>query len=568
MRGDFRIVCAIALLLGPCAAVAATYTVGPSGRQYTQLSALFNARNLAPGDVVLVDGNAVYSGAIVVGDDDSGAAGNPVIIRWRRDPGTSRPVLQGGAHTIKFQQSDHVVLDGFEIRGGSSTCVFNEAHDVTVRDSVIHACPAHGILGADLNSGSFTLEYSEIFDAGAGQTKHPIYMQSDEVAHPGSVFRMRYNYVHNGNGGNLLKSRHERNEIYYNWFEGGAYQELELIGPDCETQAPAWTPGLRTEHSDVVGNVIVHTSTSWNNALRIGGDLNGRNMGHVRLVNNTILFPRSGSTTAILVQLGQGRLEMHNNLVYQTSTPGPAVVRENPAASVDTPVCAPFDREPWASGRKSSGSNNWVQTGASLVPAEWSGTLRGTDPMFADIAQRQLRPRAGSPLIDKGSNAPPAPAGAPFPSPLLLPQSDPPIHARLAIGSEQARMTVGGIDIGALESVAAGEWILVEGAQPLIPPPATVDAGAVPPQTSPLQPFSFLLPAADQNVKPPILLPASDQNVKLPHRRLWWLAAPLPWSCLLPPAWAWSLPLEAYLRVTHCAGDQNGGWSPTAWKRE
>ena len=34
------------------------------------------------------------------------------------------------------------------------------------------------------------------------------------------------------NGGNAVKSRAQRNEIYYNWIEGAVYHELELIGPD------------------------------------------------------------------------------------------------------------------------------------------------------------------------------------------------------------------------------------------------------------------------------------------------------------------------------------------------
>jgi hypothetical protein len=225
------------LVLMSSIAEARTFTVGPAGREYTQLSSVFNANDLAPGDIVEVDGNATY-GSVVVGDDDGGAPGNPVIIRWRRVVGASRPALQGGIHTIKFQQSNHVVFEGFEVRGGTSTCVFSEADDVTVRDAVIHGCPGHGILGADLNSGSFTLEYSEIYDAGSGSTRHPIYMQSDEIAYPGSVFRMRFNYVHNGNGGNLLKSRHERSEIHSNWFEGSVYQEIELIRPTAGRARP------------------------------------------------------------------------------------------------------------------------------------------------------------------------------------------------------------------------------------------------------------------------------------------------------------------------------------------
>ncbi len=53
-----------------------------------------------------------------------------------------------------------------------------------------------------------------------GISAHQIYMATDESAHPGSVFRMQFCYMHDGAGGNNVKSRSERNEIYYNWIEG------------------------------------------------------------------------------------------------------------------------------------------------------------------------------------------------------------------------------------------------------------------------------------------------------------------------------------------------------------
>lgn len=557
MRPDIRTAGLLILsALAAAPAAAATYTVGPSGRQYTQLTALFNSAsvNLQPGDIVLVDGNATYAGGIVVREDDGGAAGNPVTIRWRRDPGTSRPKIEGGTHSIKFQESNHVVFEGFEVSGGASSCVFNAANDVTVRDSVIHDCPAHGVLGADIGSGTLTLEYNEIYNAGQGTQRHAIYVASDEVAFPDSVFRMRYNYVHDGKGGNLLKSRHERNEIYYNWFEGAVYQEMELIGPDCEAQAdnPGWTPGLKTENSDVVGNVIIHTATGWPNALRIGGDLNGRNMGHVRLVNNTILLDRSGSVNAILVQLGQGRLELHNNVFYQSKGPSPAIVRENPASDVDVPYCAPLDREPWVLGRKVTGSNNWVQNGAVLVPSasEWSGTLKGGNPASwsdSDIAQRLLRPKAGTALVNAANPAPPAPIGSPFPTPLLVPIQDPPFRIKLAIGDQRVRGTGNGLDIGAFEVAEAspgGEPKPMEGAQPLIPPrsqqplASPAQAAATPP-----------LPSADKPASAPVrvAVPAVSDTVEAPsamRRRQYYLALVF---CLAPqPPTEWLMPLDAF----------------------
>lgn len=487
-----RFLCLAALLaMIPAAASATTYTVGPSGRQYTQLSAVFSNNNLAAGDIVEVDGNATYTGGIVVGDDDGGTEANPVIIRWRRVAGATRPVLQGGGHTIKFEQSNHIVFEGFEVRGGTTTCIFSEAHNVTVRDAYIHDCPSHGILAADQNSGAFTLEYSEIANSGQGNTRHAIYMQSDEVAFPDTVFRMRYNYVHDATGGVLVRVRHQRAEIYYNWIEGSDLHEIELIGPDCETQKPAWTADLRREDADVVGNVIIHDSGSRSgNALRIGGDLEGRNQGRTRLANNTIIFDRAGAVNAVLVQLGQGSLEMQNNAIYQPSG-SPAIVRENPASDVDVPTCGPQSREPWSGGRKVAGSNNWVQTSASLVPAEWTGTVRGTDPRFTNVAQRSLRPLAGSPLINAGNNSPVTPAAFPFPTPLVLAAFDPPLRAKMGIGAQKARTALGGtIDIGALEefeSTGGSTPIRVNGSQPMIPPRGQAPA-ASPTQSSPQAP--------------------------------------------------------------------------------
>ena len=454
-------------------ASAATYTVGRTGRQHTQLSQVFTSRDLAPGDVVEVDGNATYTGGIVVGENDGGAPGNPVVIRWNRAVGTTRPVLQGGQHTIKFQRANHVVFEGFEVRGGTSTCVFSEAHDITVRDALITACPSHGILGADQNSGSFTLEYSEFSHTGAGTTRHSVYMQSDEVAYPGAMFVMRHNYVHSGTGGNLLKVRHERSQIHYNWFEGAVYQAMELIGPDCQTQQATWTPDLKREDIEVLGNVIVHTA-SWRNAIRVGGDLNGRSQGRARLVNNTIVFDRAGAANAVMVQLGQESLEMHNNVIYQTAAgSSPSIVYENPAADVEVPYCAPLGREPWTTGRKVAGSHNWVQNGAQRVPSEWSNTYQGSDPMLADIAQRRLRPRAGSPLLAMAHPAPPTPATFPYPSPTERPAYDPPMRAKLALGAALPRLKpAAGPAIGAFEQVGSDEDtgpIRVNGAQPLIP---------------------------------------------------------------------------------------------------
>ncbi|MEL1263983.1 hypothetical protein [Pseudoxanthomonas putridarboris] len=447
--------CALLLWLAATQAVCAkTYTVGPSGRQYTQLADVFRENDLEPGDVIAVDGDAVYDGGIVVGEDDGGSAEAPVVIQWRRGVGKQRPILKGGQyHTIKFQQSNHVTLEGFEVTGGPNSCIFSEAHGITVRDVIVRDCPGHGILGADRLSGSFTLEYSEIRNSGNGMGQHPIYMQSDEVAFPGSVFRMRFNYLHAGRGGNLVKVRHERSEIHYNWLEGAAYQALELIGPDCWEQQEGWTTALKREDAEVVGNVIIQ-SGRWANAIRIGGDLNGRSEGHVRLLNNTIVFDRPGPANAVMVQLGAGSLEMYNNVVYQSIGGTPALVRENDVDDTPEP-CGPQERAPWSDGRRVAGSGNWIQRGAS-APPEWTQTVIGEAPGLVDVDQLSLRPGPASPLVRRGVPQAATLSATAFVSPLAEVLFEPPLRTRIEPGSERRRQDdPAAPDIGALSGADA-----------------------------------------------------------------------------------------------------------------
>ena len=171
-----RAMLAIASICCAGIAHAATYQVGPT-RPRTTLNQLFAAVNLQPGDIVEVD-FATYAGGIVMsgiddGGDDEGAPGNPVVIRGIRDGLGQRPRLVGGTNTIEFRLADHVVFEGFDVSGtgdtltGTFRCIYHHSNDVVIRDVYVHDCPRHGILGSDQDSGSLTVEYSEIYNAGA-----------------------------------------------------------------------------------------------------------------------------------------------------------------------------------------------------------------------------------------------------------------------------------------------------------------------------------------------------------------------------------------------------------------
>ncbi len=422
-----------AALLGAAAAPAGAtvYQVGP-GRSYTTLQQV--APLLNPGDLVEVDGNATYPGDIVF--TRPGTAAQPITVRGIRVNG-HRPVLSGGTNTVTFSTpwpytgpgADHYIFEGFEITGGSFRCLYHQAAHLTARDLHIHHCPAHGVLGADEGSGSLTLEYCEIHHCGSGTSRHQVYMATDEANRPGSVFRMQFCFIHDGTGGNNVKSRAERNEIYYNWIEGAVYHELELIGPD------GGDPNLAREDSDVVGNVLWKRNTFY--VTRVGGDGTGETNGRYRFVNNTIL---AGSSAVFRIFEGIESIEMSNNVFHRAD--GQVNIMRTAEAN-------------WSTGSELiAGANNWVRSGALNVPSQWTRTLSGADPGFANLAGGDLRPAAGSPLIDAATADPPSPPGFPFPSPLFPPAWHPPAGTPLPPGGALPRPDAGALDIGAFERSA------------------------------------------------------------------------------------------------------------------
>lgn len=403
-------------------ASAETYQVGPT-RDFTSLGDL--ADSLAPGDVVEIDGDTEYDGGVLF--EAAGTAEQPIIIRGIRVNG-NRPRLSGGNNTLEVG-ADHYVFEGLDLTGGTSRCFFHRADDITLRDSVIHDCPAHGILGADEGSGSLLLEYVEVHHCGSDTQRHQIYMTTDQNAHPGSVFRMQHCYVHDANGGNNVKSRAERNEIYCNWVEGALYHELELIGPDDGVG----TGGLR-EDSDVVGNALVKTNSD-SYVVRFGGDGTGETQGRYRFVNNTVLTQPDGPAVFRLFD-GLESVEMHNNVFLGLDGGTVDLVRTAEAA--------------WTEGRQIVGSYNWVGDDAANVPEEWTNTRTGSDPEFTDLDGWNLTPTEDSPLRNAGTEQTIEDWTYAVPSPWAIPNCSPP---RRSVGNTpRSRQLTGEVDIGAYEA--------------------------------------------------------------------------------------------------------------------
>ena len=445
-------VCALAgcWVLSAAPAAATTLSVGP-GKTYAGIAdAMPNAH---AGDVIEVQGGNSYPGMIWLRDSDGGTKDNPVIIRGIKVDG-KRPVLSGVGsgqyeNIVLLLNANHVVMESFEVIGdGSDTnyCVVHKADDVILRDFVIHNCLHQGgLVGTDDGSGSLTLEYSELYHNGKGDSSHQIYMTTDETMYPGSVFRIQFCYVHDGVGGNNVRSRAERNEIYYNWIEGAFYHELDLVGPIDGDSLPF------REDSDIVGNVLIKKNSEWRIA-RLGGDGDGNTAGRYRFSNNTMVMTDS-STTVISLQNTVQTLEMYNNVIYGSKA-GFKAYDVNEQIGPDT---AHF------------GANNWILAGTTSIPKTWIGSVTGTDPGFVDLANYDLRPQMSSPLVDHGTTVTVATGTLGFPRALLMPTYHPPQHLLLAIGMGDGRNNQGAPDIGAFEANASAP-----GAPPHAPPPEMI----------------------------------------------------------------------------------------------
>jgi hypothetical protein len=413
-------------------ALAVTYNVGPT-RTYKTLQDV--ATLVAPGDLVLVDGDATYPGGAVF--SNSGTASGRITIRGVVVNG-KRPIINGGPKNgIEIDAADYYTIETLEITGAPKAGLGIFGDQVEIRDVVIHDC-VNGMMGWGQHTGSVLMEYCEIYrcgrEASGGMAAaHGIYMATDELAHPGAIFRLQFCYIHDGTGGNNVKTRAERNEIYYNWIEGATHHGMELVGPDPADNRKV-KPDLKREDSDVVGNVIIVTTAG--SGARVGGDGTGYTNGRYRFVNNTFIL--NGSSDGVRTYSRLQTIEMHNNAFYNKQAASGTQVIDD--ATVN-----------WANGRQVKGSNNWIQTGTNSIPVEFTATIFGTSPGFADLSTNNVMLTSGSPLINVGNPAPVTFATYSFPNPLFPPAYQPPLHTLLPVGTASFRPANGTIDIGAYE---------------------------------------------------------------------------------------------------------------------
>ncbi len=375
-----------------------TFQVGPT-RAFTQVSAV--APQLRAGDIVEVD-PGTYSPVELT---RSGTEGAPITIRG---VGATRPVFSGNdanGRTVSFTMSNDLVFENFEVTGGSEICLRVQGHHLVVRNTFVHDCVRHGILGADLDSGSVSFDRIEVTRAGSTPPgehyKHTIYIATDRDAFPNAVFRMQHSSLHDTDG-EMVKSRSARVELYFNWIDArdsaATFHTLGIYGfEEYEADAPL--------NADIVGNVLIHRGGY---GVRFGGDGTGATKGHVRLANNTFVMGSAFGAWTGFIRLFQSldSIYLVNNAFIRSDGSGtPLTLFRNDIADAD-----------WVGGRiKIAGNSNYLPPGSSVDPAasaEWSGTLYGaggiTSPAFGAV---DATPSSGSALAGVGASLSSTPVG-------------------------------------------------------------------------------------------------------------------------------------------------------------
>ena len=246
--------------------------------------------------------------------------------------------------------------------------------------------PEHGILGADEDSGSLLLEYIEVYDCGERHDRPLIYMATDEVTHPGvRVPHAATATCTTRTAATTSESRAERNEIYYNWIEGALYHELELIGPDPAggNGWPGVARGLRRGRQRAAQDATRSSSSASAATARASR----------RAATASSTTPSSRGPASARCSGCSTRSRASRCTTTSSSAGGGAVN---------------LLREVEALGRGPRGRRrrNWVTSGLANIPPEWTNTISGTDPGFAQAAILDLRPAATAPIRNAGPSYP------------------------------------------------------------------------------------------------------------------------------------------------------------------
>ncbi len=421
------------------------YEIGP-GKPYAHIYDV-PTHNLQPGDILRVYAKAEpYREKFLL--HGVGTPDKPILLLGVPDAAGNKPVLDGqGAVSgtakgnyfwnedrgiIKVgqytpQKSDHIIIDGFELRnaqrnntfvddtgvtrfyGSNAAGVFVEHGDhVTIRNCFIHD-NGNGIQTTLVYN--LLIEHAHIYNNGAGSStsayEHNLYLSGG----PGTNATVQFcRFGDLLNDGQQIKFRTETTVIRYNWIEGGKNSQIDLVEDSRNGVSDAF----------VYGNVIIKPAATNNGRLIHFGQDGGTHVsGVLHFFHNTIIN-RAGRTVYLFRLSSSNRTaQVHGNIFHKENT---------------SPVYLCGDA---AMLGRISGSANWFHTGTNELGALLTNHL-GTNPGFANPGAGDYHPTADAPVVNQAVG-------------FVLPMGHAPDLEYVPHLGAQVRPTFGPLDLGAYE---------------------------------------------------------------------------------------------------------------------
>ncbi len=370
-------------------AAATEYHVG-AGQQYATMNDLLSAVTLGDNDIVWVH-PGTYSNFWVKAGGGSSRDAAVQIRAW--DP-NNKPVFDaaGADNCVQFEDPDGLgmvgkwfLIDSLEVTGAASRGIYNVSCNIVVQNCYVHD-NHNGYMGGwhncrDDERGDAIFEGNEFYRNGSGNYAHQLYME-------GYIAEFRYNWVHENTGGLSYKDRSRDSTVEYNYIEQGpnGVYTVEFCGFDDKDM-----PDI-PQYAKMIGNVVLKNGggNHWlfiGNERSEGGQHKYDNIGYLTLVNNT--FYTQDHTGPMLGTDDGSIVTAHNNIFHSTTC-------DRIIDKVD------IAKSP---GTVETSYNNWVDS-RMTVPAEFTGTVFGTDPGLVDCSWPlgDFHLTASSPCINAGRN--------------------------------------------------------------------------------------------------------------------------------------------------------------------
>ncbi len=369
------------------------------------------------GELPVLDGDGATTRPSMEFPFDGHQARGVVVVGWRRSLGWKT-------------QTEHVVIEGLEIRNGSPAHRFKDkagaevayassaagifvqrGSHIVLRGNVVHD-NANGLFVGSAGGEELTrdvlIERNYVFDNGSTTDyyEHNVYNEASGVVYQFNHFGPPKRGREGTLGGNI-KERSARVTIRYNWIEDGGHL-IDLV--DAQEAAESNLADPAFHESWVYGNVLVRGGVPGGSLVHYGGDsdvLDHYRKGTLHFFHNTVVIEngaheRYAKSSIFELSTNDEHLDSANN-VFMSDLPDP-----------NRPIHLLGGRDGKTAGTASF-RGDWIREG--IVPAEsggksdvkviakiegFEGCAKGADPRFANIDKRDFQPTSSSPFLSKG----------------------------------------------------------------------------------------------------------------------------------------------------------------------